>query len=309
MQTPIRNLAYFVPRMGGYGFLAGALFGALIYPGFGAFIGAPLGLTAGILLGIIFGIGITFYNIAALQDAADVDEYASRLAMGTGLIATVLSALPLAFIFAPVAGFTTAYVANRYAYEASPLAQKRKNDHFGAEDRHRRSGVVRQLTREILMKSVYVSGLAAVIFFLLGAAQSIFVAMSFFIFSLIWGTAFAGIIGLVNGFFITFLNQLIFEPELSKEAYQRRVVAIVSVLTLFLSSIVTLGIGAPFAAFAAGAAARKYTDWYYDAPEKEKRQKLKNSGRLALYDDHLIEEEDWFSNDEKEQTGELSRLL
>ncbi|MCA9915856.1 MAG: hypothetical protein KC496_21025, partial [Anaerolineae bacterium] len=81
MQTLIRNLAYFVPRMGGYGFMAGALFGALIYLFVGAFIGAPAGLTAGILLGLVFGVGITFYNQRALQDAPDVDEYASRLSM------------------------------------------------------------------------------------------------------------------------------------------------------------------------------------------------------------------------------------
>ncbi len=283
MRTQLQNILYFTLRLGGYGFLAGALFGSLIYPIFGAFMGVPLGLTAGIALGLLFGVGIPIYERYALTDNLDVEQYAGRLALGTGLIATFVSALPLAFIFAPVAGFTSAYVAHHYAYRRSPLAQKPKNDFFGSDHRQRRQGVVRRLTRDILARSFYVSVPAAAILFLMSAfGGNILVAVGAAIFTLIWGTAFAWVIGLINGFFIAFLNRLIFEPELTKEAYKRRVSTIVGVLTLFLGSIVTLGIGAPFAAVAAGFAANQYADWYYAETEKPKRDKLKNSDRLAL---------------------------
>lgn len=305
--TMLRSVLYFTPRMAGYGLLAGTFFGMLIYPLFGAGFGAPIGLAAGIALGLIMGIGVPIYERIGLEEDVSVDEYASRLALGTGLFATILAALPLAFIFAPVAGFSAAYVAHHYAYERSTFAGKRKNEYLGIDHHQRRSGVVRQLSSEILKSSFYVTVPAAALFFLVSTlGGTILAGIGLGMFTLAWGAGFAGVIGLINGFFILFLNRLFFDPELTKQAYKQRVVAIVGVLTLFLSSIVTLGFGAPFAAIAAGFAAHKYADWYYDAPEKQKRGKRKNAQRLALHDDNLAD--DWLDEDFSDEEDEAVRL-
>jgi hypothetical protein len=113
-----------------------------------------------------------------------------------------------------------------------------------------------------------------------------------------YGFVVASFVAAVNAIFIVMVNRLFFDPEMSKSQYKARIVPLVGVLTLFLSMVVTLGIGAPFAAIAGAFGASKYADWYYemDAEEKAKRS-IDNLLEGAFADD----DDDYYPYEEDEE--------
>lgn len=293
----LRHLRHFLPRLMGYGLLLGTLFGTLTYPIFGTMLGAPWGLAAGTALGIFTGIGIPIYN----RFFADVESenYQSKLTIGVGLSTTIVMALPLLFIYAPFAGITTAYVTYKYA-ETPSFSEKRKNLAY-----QRRLGVVTRLITEILKKVRWLAGMGilAVLFGLYLDSRPILDYVFVIIFGIIYSAIMAIIIGSINGLMVTFANHLYFSPDMPKSQYKIQVVVLVSVLTLFLSAIVTLGVGAPFAAVAAGLGAAKYADWYYEGSNEEKQKRLDKS--YARLEDDL---EDNFSDLESESEEESNNF-
>lgn len=291
-----RHIWHFLPKLAGYGLILGGLFGALTYPVFGAIIGAPWGLAAGMLLAILMGIGIPVYN----RYFADVEseDYQSRLTIGVGLMTTVIFALPLLFIYAPFAGITAAYLAHQYA-ETPSFSEKRKHDLY-----QRRPKAMTRLATEILHKAKWVAGLGILAVLALFSWESPPISDYFFIaiLGVIYSAVTATSIAAINGVFVSFANRLYFSPDMPKSKYKIQVVTLVSVLTLFLSAIVTFGVGAPFAAAAAGWGAAKYADWYYDGEEEKKKRSDRDFAHLEddLDDSDFSEEDESLRQQERD---------
>lgn len=263
----LKHWAYFIPRFLKYGGLLGGAFGALTYPLMGAFVGAPWGLVAGLVLGILAGIGVPIYNRFAAPN--DDQAYQQQLTFGMGALTVVIFAVPLLFIYALPAGLTAAYVAHEYATRSQQAGEKRKN----SDRSQSQEGVLKKTMRALGSKFRYVIALGAVfgtLFVMLDqpsmmtASERIltgaFAALAF----AVYGSMISSIVTTVASYFILFSNRVFFTPETPKQTYKIRMVAAVSVLVLFLSMIVTLGVGAPFMAIAAGLGTAKYADWYYE---------------------------------------------
>lgn len=295
----IRHWRYFIPKFLGYGTALGALFGGLTYPILGAFVGAPWGFVGGLFLGILMGIGVPIYN--RFFASKDPETYQTQLAFGAGLVATVVMALPLLFIYSLVAGLVTAYVTHQYAEDPTMKGEKRKHSVDAAQ---KRDNVFSNAAKALMSKANYFIGLTVILAMLAYTANAFYYPFVTFrwvelIFlglgGAIYGFIVASFVAAVNAIFIVMVNRLFFDPEMSKSQYKARIVPLVGVLTLFLSMVVTFGIGAPFAAIAGAFGASKYADWYYemDAEEKAKRS-IDNllEGAFADEDDYYPYEED-----------------
>lgn len=274
----LSHLRYFMPRLLGFGLALGAVFGALTYPLLGAIAGAPWGLAAGFIMAFVLSIFLPIYERRfASEDSAD---YQSQVSIAAGLVTTVVMALPLLVIFAPVAGLTAAYLMHNYAESAEYRGEKRKS--FMPDAYQRRGGALSKMAGETLGTGkwvVFLGSFAVTIFFLFANfwgnlvifSLSDFVAALFLLLTgMMYGFMASLPVALVNGLFVHFMNRLYFKPDTPKEQYKARIVPMVAILTLFSSAIVTFGLGAPFASIAAGLAASKYADWYYEEAGAEK---------------------------------------
>lgn len=295
-----RHWRYFIPRFLGYGTVLGALFGGLTYPVIGALFGAPWGFAGGLVLGILMGIAVPVYNRYFASD--DADTYQTQLAFGAGLVATAVMALPLLFIYSLVAGLVTAYVSHQYAEDPTMKGEKRKHS---VDAYQRRDKVFTGAASAMMDKAKYLIGLMTVGGMALYGLASYFDPFTFFewftligigIGGLIYGYLVAGIIAAVNALFIVMVNRLFFDPDMPKSQYKARIVPIVGVLTLFLSMIVTFGVGAPFAAIAGALGASKYADWYYEQDEEEKAKRgIDNLSDIDIHEDEnysLVKDEE-----------------
>jgi hypothetical protein len=290
----LRHLRYFTPRLLGFGLVLGTLFGALTYPILGGFVGAPWGLAGGLLLSLVLSIFIPVYE--RRTDFEDEASRQSQMTMAAGFVTTLVMALPLLILYAPIAGLTAAYLVHGYLESPDYKGEKRKSS---VQDPYqRRRGVVGKVISEMMSQSKWVILLGT------GLGMMALVAYSFFdpfisLEATLFGAPFFGIVGLMYGFvnaiviacvnalFVHFMNRLYFKEDTPRELYKARIVPMVGLLTLFTSAIVTFGLGAPFAAVAAGIAAGKYADWYY---EDEGEEKAKRGSRLE--DEDLPEDED-----------------
>lgn len=293
-----RHLRYFLPKTLGYGTVIGALFGGLTYPILGTLIGLPWGFAAGLALGILMGIGIPIYNRFFAPE--DDDIYRNHLTYGIGFLSLIVMALPLLFIYALPLSMVAAYLAHQYADNPQLTDEKRKHT---VDAYQRRDKVFTYAANAFMSKARYVIGLAvgvALLAYIAVTASGIeqFLWEQFFglgIGGVIYGFTVAGFVAAVNGLFVVFANRLFFTPDTPKSVYKPRIVALVGMLTLFLSMIVTLGIGAPFAAIAGAWGAAKYADWYYDGAEDKKAKR----GHSRLEDDYTAEDDfDYAGEDE-----------
>lgn len=296
-----RHWRYFIPRFLGYGTALGALFGGLTYPIFGIFFGGPWGFLGGLVLGILMGIGVPIYNHYFASD--DADTYQSQLTFGAGLIATVVMALPLLFIYSLVAGLVTAYISHQYAEDPTMKGEKRKHS---VDAYQRRDKVFTQAANSMMSKAKYFVGLMTIGGMTLYSLVSFFDPFASFdlafligigIAGLIYGFIVAAFIAAVNALFIVMANRLFFDPEMPKTQYKARIVPIVGILTLFLSMIVTFGVGAPFAAIAGAFGASKYADWYYEEDEEEKAKRSVDN----LLDEEIDRDEDYHFIEEEQE--------
>jgi hypothetical protein len=301
MSEFFRLLRYFTPRLLGFGLVLGTLFGALTYPILGGFVGAPWGLAGGLLLAIVLSIFMPIYE-RRYGHETEAPE-ASELVIAAGLVTTVVMAIPLLILYAPIAGLTAAYVVKGYTESPEYTGEKRKSS--SQDPYQRRRGVVGKVVSEMMSQSRWVIilgtvlgmlGLVAYGIFdpLISLESALFGAPFFGIAGLIYGFVNAVTIASVNGLFVGFMNRLYFNEDTPKELYKRRIVPMVGLLTLFTSAIVTFGIGAPFASIAAALAAGKYADWYY---EGEGEEKAKRGSRL----EEGLEDEDELFGDEQEE--------
>ena len=292
----LRHWRYFIPKFVGYGGALGTLFGALTYPIFGAFIGAPWGLLAGLLLGILMGIGVPIYNERYAPDNSH--QYQTQLTFGAGMLTILVMAIPLAFIYALPAGMVAAYMAHQYSDNPIAVHEKRKHNIDMSQKRER---VFPVAITSLFSKGLYVIPLGIIMVLLGYAVLSNFEPFSTFdwiaipfisITGALYGFIIAAIIAITNALFIVMANRLFFDVDMPKSQYKPRIIASVSVLTLFLSMIVTAGIGAPFAAIAGALGAAKYADWYYepDAEEKAKRSADRLTEDETVKDDFTLEE-------------------
>lgn len=279
----LRHLRYFMPRLLGFGLVLGGLFGMLTYPIFGGLIGAPWGLVGGLLVSLLVSVFIPIYERRFPE--ADEAKHQTQMSLAAGAVTTIIMAIPLLILFAPIAGLTVAYLVHGYTESPEYTGEKRKSD--SQDPYQRRKGVMGKMMSETTSYGKWVVILGTIV-----SAIGFFVSM-FLQFGLIsggdWIAAFIsiilfGIMGLIygfvasmpiaaiNGLFANMLNRLYFK-DMPKEQYKPRIIAMISLLTLWTSSVVTFGIGAPFAAVAAGFAAAKYADWYFEGEEeKPKRQ-------------------------------------
>lgn len=296
-----RHWRYFIPRFLGYGTVLGALFGGLTYPVIGALFGAPWGFAGGLVLGILMGIAVPVYNRYFASD--DADTYQTQLAFGAGLVATVLMALPLLFIYSLVAGLATAYISHRYAEDPTMKGEKRKHS---IDAYQRRDKVFTGAANAMMDKAKYPIGLMTVGAMVVNTLGSYFGIYNPFewitliligIAGLIYGFIVAGFIAAINALFIVMVNRLFFDPDMPKSQYKARIVPIVGVLTLFLSMIVTFGVGAPFAAIAGAFGASKYADWYYEQDEEEKAKRSIDK----LLDEDIDEDENYLIGEDEDK--------
>ncbi len=292
----LRHWRYFIPKFVGYGGALGTLFGALTYPIFGAFIGAPWGLLAGLLLGILMGIGVPIYNERYAPD--NNQQYQTQLTFGAGMLTILVMAIPLAFIYALPAGMVAAYVAHQYSDNPIAVHEKRKHSIDMAQKREK---IFSQASNMFLSTGRYVIALGVLVAILGYSILSFldpltpfwWLAIPFItIGGVIYGFIVVALIAMANALFIVMANRLFFDVDMPKSQYKPRIIASVSVLTLFLSMIVTAGIGAPFAAIAGAFGAAKYADWYYepDAEEKAKRSADRLTEDETVKDDFIVEE-------------------
>jgi hypothetical protein len=295
-----RLLRYFAPRLLGFGLVLGALFGALTYPILGGFVGAPWGIGAGLLVSIILSIFIPVYERRFAPE--DEESKQSQMVLMGGLVTTIVTAIPLLILYAPIAGLTAAYLVKGYTDSAEYRGEKRKSSSI--DPYQRRNGVFSKVTGEMLRQANWVialgtlvgMGILALISFTDAALPSELLAIPFFgVLGLAYGYLVALVVASVNGLFVNFMNRLYFNEDTPKELYKRRIVPMVALLSLFTSAIVSFGIGAPFASIAAGFAASKYADWYY---EDEGDEKAKRGARL---EETFAEEEEDFESDEDAQ--------
>ncbi|MEM9953539.1 MAG: hypothetical protein AAF846_18165 [Chloroflexota bacterium] len=293
-----RHWRYFVPRFAGYGGVLGGLFGGLTYPIFGLFIGAPYGLLGGIVIGLLMGIGVPIYNRYFAPEDANTYQY--RLSFGTAAIVTAITALPLFFIYSLVAGMVTAYITHQYAENPDQLIEKPKHT---VDAYQKRQHVFTEAAKSMMHYAKYFIGLAVP----LGTiAYTAFVTIDQFtsfnwaeflmigVFGTIYGFIVASFVAAINGLFIVMVNRLFFDTNMPKSQYKTRIVPLIGVLTLFLSMIVTFGIGAPFAAIVGALGANKYADWYYEHDEeKAKREDYSHleDEQDAIYDDEMVVDE------------------
>jgi hypothetical protein len=295
-----RLLRYFAPRLLGFGLVLGALFGALTYPILGGFVGAPWGIGAGLLVSIILSIFIPVYERRFAPE--DEESKQSQMVLMGGLVTTIVTAIPLLILYAPIAGLTAAYLVKGYTDSAEYRGEKRKSS--SSEPYQRRNGVFSKVTGEMLRQANWVialgtlvgMGILALIAFADAPLLSELIAIPFFgVLGLAYGYLVALVVASVNGLFVNFMNRLYFNEDTPKELYKRRIVPMVALLSLFTSAIVSFGIGAPFASIAAGLAASKYADWYY---EDEGEEKAKRGTRL---EEHFEDEDGDFEADEDAQ--------
>jgi hypothetical protein len=295
----LRLLRYFAPRLLGFGLVLGTLFGALTYPILGGFVGAPWGFAGGLVVAILLSIFIPVYERRFAPE--DEESKQSQMTIMAGLVTTIVMALPLLFVYAPVAGLTAAYLVKGYTESAEYTGEKRKSS--SADPYQRRSGVFTKVASETMKQSRWVVGLGTVLAALLGLvilaspmlnlSSGLGFSLFMVVFGVIYGFINALTISTINGLFVNFMNRLYFKEDTPKELYKRRIVPMVALLTLFTSAIVTFGLGAPFASIAAGIAAAKYADWYY---EDEGEEKAKRGSRLE--DNFEGEEADFEEEDE-----------
>jgi hypothetical protein len=280
----LRLLRYFAPRLLGFGLVLGALFGALTYPILGGFVGAPWGLGAGLLMSIVMSIFIPVYEKRFAPE--DEESKQSQMVLMGGLVTTIVMAIPLLILYAPIAGLTAAYLVKGYTDSAEYTGEKRKSS--SADPYQRRNRVFSKVTGEMMRQANWVIALGtvigtlAVILISIGnpftALSSELLAIPFVaVLGIAYGYLVALVVASVNGLFVNFMNRLYFNEDTPKELYKRRIVPMVALLSLFTSAIVSFGIGAPFASIAAGLAASKYADWYY---EDEGEEKAKRGSRL-----------------------------
>jgi hypothetical protein len=303
MRNALGNIWYFGTRLLGFGLLLGLIFGTLTIPFFsypffftGSLVGLGWGGIAGLVLGLGTGIGVSVYNRFFVKPETDFETYQRDLSYGVGLVTLIVSAIPLLVVFAPVAALASAYVVHTYAEKQLPQEAKRKN-----EDREvLREGVVAQMVKRTLSKAPIFVVLGAIGAALLHAVnisswgyltaadiatRSVLMGIG----SLIYGFILMAVVGLTNGMFVHFLNQLHFKPDMPKRDYKRQVVPLVTLLTLLMTIIAAGFFGAPLAAIAAGWGANAYVDWYYEGQEKAKRDARYPQNHLA--DEHENEEE------------------
>lgn len=283
---------YFVPRFAGYGLVLGGLFGGLTYPILGAVFGAPYGLIGGLVLGLLMGVGVPIYNRYFAPE--DAETYQTKLTFGAAAVVTALTALPLFFIYSLVAGLVTAYITHQYAENPQQLGEKRKHS---IDAYQRRDRVFTNVTSAMMHYASYfiaivvtvaVLGYAALAYFDPFTTVDGFELLLVGVGGVIYGSIVATFIAAINGLFIVMVNRLFFDPEMSKSQYKARLIPLVSVLTLFLSMIVTLGIGAPFAAVVGGLGASKYADWYYE--QDEEKAKNEDFSHLTTTDEDSTQE-------------------
>ncbi|GAB5493841.1 MAG: hypothetical protein Phog2KO_40560 [Phototrophicaceae bacterium] len=270
-----RHWRYFVPRLLGYGTVIGTLFGALTYPILGALVGAPWGFGAGLLMGILMGIGVPIYNELYAPDDSAI--YQTQLTFGAGMLTLIVMAIPMLFIYALPAGMVAAYLAHQYAENPPNQGEKRKH----TIDAYQKREKTFTMSANFLMgKAHYVVALG--VFLAMAGALILELANGFFPWFLlamiavggtIYGYLIAGIIAVTVSLFVVMANRIFFDVDMPKSQYKPRIVASVAVLTLFLSMIVTAGIGAPFAAIAGAFGASKYADWYYELDDEEKAKR------------------------------------
>ncbi|MEL7432432.1 MAG: hypothetical protein AAFN11_00635 [Chloroflexota bacterium] len=257
-----RHWRYFIPSFARYGVILGALFGALTYPILGLLVGAPWGLAAGLVLGILSGIGVPLYNRYAAP--SDDDAYQTQLTYGMGFLTLITMALPMLFIYALPAGLVAAFLGHEYAENRHHINIKRKNDKHDYQHFSRATTAMLSRGKYVVILGVAMGLLA---FIGIGVSDpfinvSVGSILGVGIVSTIYGTIVASVIAVVNAIFIVFANRLFF-ADMPKEQYKPRLMGVVGILTLFLSMIVTAGIGAPIAAIAGALGAGKYADWRY----------------------------------------------
>jgi hypothetical protein len=290
MRDALGNIWYFLVRLFALGLWLGFLFGSFAYPIVGSIVGIMWGGIVGLVLGLGTGIGVSVYNRFFVKPETDFETYQRDLAYGVGLVTLIVSAIPLLVVFGPVAALASAYVAHTYAEKQLPQTEKRKN-----EDRKvLREGTVAQMVKRTLSKApifvilaaigvplVHIWNLATNFWNPVRTAELLNIGILMTIGILVYGFILMAIVGLTNGMFVHFLNQLYFKPDMLKSQYKRQLVPLVTLLTLLMTIIAAGFFGAPLAAIAAGWGANAYVDWYYEGQEKAKRDARYPHNHLA----------------------------
>jgi hypothetical protein len=301
-----RHLHYFLPRLLGFGLILGGFFGMLTYPIFGGLIGAPWGLVGGLLVSLLVSIFIPIYERRFPEE--DEAKHQTQMSLAAGVVTTIIMAIPLLVLFAPIAGLTVAYLVRGYTDSQEYTGEKRKSD--SQDPYQRRKGVFSKVASASLDKGKWVVLLGTIASTLITIfsgiwgtylIRSVYDVAAMFLFgigALAYGITLSLPIVAINGLFVSMMNRLYFK-DMPKEQYKPRIIAMLSLLTLFTSAVVTFGIGAPFAAVAAGFAAAKYADWYFEDEEKPKRQARLEDG---------LEEEEELLDDADEVTSEKSKV-
>ena len=276
MLDSLRTIWYFTWRGLLYGAGLGGLAGTFVYPIIGTIFSFAWGGAVGLVMGILLGIGTHFYNRHAYNKQMDFDDYQSSLTTGAGLITAIVTALPLFFLLAPVAGLAAAYVSHRYAEDNGNHLMKRKNDaRMDANLSLERKGGLNKFGNYFWQKARYVLFAGMGIFFVLGGLiansevpqnllNTVFSAFGFALGTFIVGSLIIGITSATVGTFLQMLNRVAFSPEWTLEQYKRRAMIFSGLFTLVITPVVGLGIGAPILAIIAALAARNYADWVYE---------------------------------------------
>jgi hypothetical protein len=291
-----RTIWYFLWRGGAYGAVFGAIAGTFIIPIYLSMIGLAWGAIIGLVMGTPLGIGIHFYNRRAYSQQMDFDEYQSNLVTGAGIATTLITALPLAVLLAPMAGLAAAYITHRYAEDHAHHIIKRKNEGLlpDTQSHMEKKGTVSKFSDYFLAKSkcIYYAGLVIVTLAGLFAPAitmnidlgRITLGNIAWLIALIvgWSIYFQALVMLVGGsvgVFIQILNRVVFSPEWTPEQYKRWVMVSAGLFTLVITPIVGLIVGAPILAIIAMLAARDYADWYFEGEEIDKAKR--DASRLA----------------------------
>lgn len=296
-----RHLRYFLPRLLGFGLVLGGLFGMLTYPIFGGLVGAPWGLLGGLAASLLVSVFIPLYERRFSEE--NEAKHQTQMTLAAGAVTTIIMAIPLLFLFAPIAGLTVAYLVHGYTESPEYTGEKRKSD--SQDPYQRRKGVLGKVMSETTSYGKWVVFLAVTVsaigffvsmvlqFGLISGGDLIAAIISIILFGimgLIYGFVASMPIAAINGLFVNMLNRLYFK-DMPKEQYKPRIIAMMSLLTLWTSSVVTFGLGAPFAALAAGFAAAKYADWYFEGEEEKPKRQARLEDGLDD-EDEMLDEED-----------------
>ena len=300
-------LQYFIWRGIGYGLAFAALLGVTLYPLSDIPSFLQRGGIVGLIVGILLALGVYRYNIYAANKELAFEDYQATLTRGAGLLITIITAIPLYFLFAPLAGIVAAYLANDYTENHAPTAIKRKQNTEHLQQYNRKQAVMRVYFDKFYKRAkplvkITLFGLSALsvgiaLNNILRSAEVDFVRYLALVsgavatFAMVWlGVVFLLVPNfLLIAFLIQMLNQSVFSPTLSLSAYRKRLMVVSAILPLlslplvsqfvhpFMAVIILIVVGR-----VAALTARDYTDWYFEGDAIDKAKP--DASRLAEMD-------------------------